>query len=78
MNIDGFFHLTYVENSGVAFGMLQDKRIIFVTMSLLILFVLAMYFYKANDTFHHCHSSELSAKGEWKKKASLPIKCVST
>ena len=27
--------------------MLQDKRIIFVTMSLLILFVLAMYFYKA-------------------------------
>mgnify|MGYP000755057788 FL=1 len=45
--IDGFFHLTYVENSGVAFGMLQDKRIIFVTMSLLLLFVLAMYFYKA-------------------------------
>ena len=34
--IDGFFHLTYVENSGVAFGMLQDKRIIFVTMSLFV------------------------------------------
>ena len=36
--IDGVFHLTYVENSGVAFGMLRDKRIVFV--------VLGIYFYK--------------------------------
>lgn len=28
--IDGFFHLTYVENSGVAFGMLQDLSLIHI------------------------------------------------
>lgn len=44
--IDGVFHLTYVENSGVAFGMLRDKRIVFVTMSVIILVVLGIYFYK--------------------------------
>ena len=38
--IEDFFHLTYVENSGVAFGMLENKRIIFITLSVIILIVL--------------------------------------
>lgn len=47
--INGILHLTYVENSGVAFGMLRDKRIVFVTLSIIILVVLGIYFYKAHS-----------------------------
>lgn len=31
--IDGVFHLTYVENRGAAFGMLQNNQIIFVIIA---------------------------------------------
>ncbi len=47
--INGVFHLTYVENSGVAFGMLSDRRIIFVTLSIIILAVLGIYVYKSQN-----------------------------
>lgn len=47
--INNVFNLTYVENSGVAFGMMRDKRIIFVSMSVVILAVLALYFYKTKN-----------------------------
>lgn len=47
--IKNVFHLTYVENTGVAFGMLQDKRVIFITISLVILAVLGIYFYKTKN-----------------------------
>ena len=33
--IDGMFHLTYVENRGAAFGMLQNNQIIFVAIALI-------------------------------------------
>lgn len=45
--IENVFHLTYLENTGVAFGMLQDKRAIFITMSIIVLVILAIYFYMA-------------------------------
>ena len=45
--IKDVFHLTYVENTGIAFGMLEDKRIVFITLSVIILVVLAVYFFKA-------------------------------
>lgn len=45
--IEDVFHLTYIENSGVAFGLLAGKRIFFITLSFVILVVLAIYFYKA-------------------------------
>jgi len=32
--IDGFFHLTYVKNPGAAFGMLVDKRWLFIAVTL--------------------------------------------
>ncbi len=44
--LQGILHFTYVENTGVAFGMLQDRRIIFITVSLAVLVVLGLYFYK--------------------------------
>lgn len=47
--IRGVFNLTYVENSGVAFGMMRDKRIVFVTLSVVILVILGMYFYRAKN-----------------------------
>lgn len=47
--IENVFHLTYLENTGVAFGMLQDKRAIFITMSIIVLVILAIYFYMATN-----------------------------
>lgn len=47
--IEDFFHLTYVENSGVAFGMLENKRIIFITLSVIILIVLGVYYFKSEN-----------------------------
>lgn len=47
--ISGVFNLTYVENSGVAFGMLRDRRIVFITMSIVILIILGLYFYKSKN-----------------------------
>lgn len=37
--IEGVFHLTYVENRGAAFGILQDKRMFFVLITLAFLAV---------------------------------------
>jgi signal peptidase II len=34
---EGVFHLTYVENRGAAFGIMQDERIFFIVMTVLIL-----------------------------------------
>lgn len=41
--INGIFHLTYVENRGAAFGMLQNGRIFFISITVLML-VAAVYF----------------------------------
>lgn len=38
--IEGFFHLTHVQNSGAAFGLLADKRWFFIIITLFILFVI--------------------------------------
>ncbi|MCR4441163.1 MAG: signal peptidase II [Peptococcaceae bacterium] len=35
--INGFFHLTYVKNPGAAFGMLADKRWLFIVITLVML-----------------------------------------
>lgn len=42
--IPGFFHLTYVKNAGAAFGMLAEKRWLFI---LITLFVVACMIYWA-------------------------------
>ena len=39
--IEGVIHLTYVENRGAAFGMMADKRWIFLTLSTITIIVLA-------------------------------------
>ena len=35
--IEGVFHLTYVENRGAAFGIMQDRRIFFVLITIVFL-----------------------------------------
>lgn len=41
--INNFFYLTYVKNSGAAFGMFQDSTIIFIILSFVALFGLIRY-----------------------------------
>ena len=46
------FHLTYVENRGAAFGMLQNQRVFFVIITLLIVLVLIwLLFIKKEQKF---------------------------
>lgn len=44
--IDGIFHLTYVENRGAAFGILQDQRWLFLLMTPIILIILGYILHK--------------------------------
>ncbi len=50
---EGVFHLTYVENTGSAFGMLKDHRWVFMTISTVIIliftFLLFKYYKKINN-----------------------------
>lgn len=43
--IKGIFHLTYVHNYGAAFGILQNRRGLFILVSAVVI-VLVVYFYK--------------------------------
>ena len=45
--IDGFFHFTYVENRGAAFGMLQNKTCFFVLITFVVVGYM-IYFTKKN------------------------------
>ncbi len=43
--IEGVIHLTYHENPGAAFGMLQDNRAVFMVTSTVLIIVLSLYLY---------------------------------
>ncbi len=42
--IDGFFSLTYVENKGAAFGMLEGGKWLFVALTVIVCAVCAVYY----------------------------------
>ncbi len=42
--IDDFFHLTYVENRGAAFGILQGKSVVFALISISVIVMLLLYY----------------------------------
>jgi len=44
--IDGFLQLTYLENRGAAFGVLQNKQQLFLVMTLIISTILIYFFIK--------------------------------
>ena len=43
-------NLTYLESRGAAFGILQDKRLFFLVITVAIVFYLLYYFYKSHKT----------------------------
>lgn len=42
--IEGFFHLTYVENRGAAFGMMQGKSLLFIVATMVAIIALLVYY----------------------------------
>lgn len=46
--IDNVLELTYVENRGAAFGILQNKQILFYILTILVLLVITILLYKIN------------------------------
>ena len=52
--IDNVFHLTYVENRGAAFGILQGKHLFFVAMTVVVMIFIVIYYYKLpKDSSYH-------------------------
>lgn len=44
--IENVFHLTYVENRGIAFGMFSGGRVVFIVVSLIVMAVLLIIVFK--------------------------------
>ncbi len=44
--IDGIFHLTYVENKGAAFGLLQGKHLFFIFITIIVVVGVSIYYYQ--------------------------------
>lgn len=44
--LTNFFHLTYVKNRGIAFGLFQGRLDIISTLTLIVVIYLSFYFYK--------------------------------
>ncbi len=50
---DGVFELHYLENSGAAFGMLQNQKILFVTIAVVILVIIGYLLIKLPRNKHY-------------------------
>ncbi len=48
--IESVFHLTFVENRGAAFGIMQNQRWFFIIITMIIFIVAAFYFIKYRPT----------------------------
>ena len=48
--INGVFHLTYVENRGAAFGMLQNKQYILAVIAVIAIIIGLYYFHKNKNS----------------------------
>lgn len=58
--IDNFFYLTYLENKGAAFGILQDSRVFFVLFTILVLIGITYYAYKHRGSMHRIEKFALA------------------
>ena len=47
--IGGFFNLTYIENRGAAFGLLQNMKVFFVLVALIVAIVGLVYIHKSKS-----------------------------
>ncbi|BCN31192.1 signal peptidase II [Anaeromicropila herbilytica] len=48
--IKGIFRLEYIENTGAAFGIMKDKYIVFVLLTVLVLVFIAFFYNKVPNT----------------------------
>ena len=48
--LKGVFHLTYVENRGIAFGLFSGERVIFIVVTVLVLAMLVILYAKTEKT----------------------------
>ncbi|HLS52826.1 MAG TPA: signal peptidase II [Tissierellaceae bacterium] len=44
--VENFFQLSYVENRGAAFGILQHKRSLFIIFTIIIILILSLYLFR--------------------------------
>lgn len=47
--IDGFFHLTHWQNTGAAWGIMKDGRVILIPITIIVSIVLAYYLVKSKN-----------------------------
>lgn len=49
--IKDFFYITYLENKGAAWGILQNKRYVFIVVTIIITVIMFIYLLKTENTF---------------------------
>jgi signal peptidase II len=49
--INGFFYIMHLENKGIAFSMLNNKRFIFIPISIGILILIGYYIHRSNSIY---------------------------
>lgn len=52
--IDGIFHITYIQNYGAAFSILQNKTVFLIIMQLIVIAVILVYLVKKQKNEHWC------------------------
>lgn len=50
--VEGFLNLHYVENSGAAFGILQDRKIFFILITSLVIIFITFFLFKGDHNFN--------------------------
>ncbi len=58
--LDGIFHITYIQNSGAAFSMFQNKTGFLIAMQLAVITVVLVYLIKRQKKEHWCLLLSLS------------------
>lgn len=49
--LDNFFYLTYWENKGAAWGILQNGRYFFIVLTSIVIVIMAYFLYKADNNY---------------------------
>lgn len=58
--LDGIFHITYIQNSGAAFSMFQNKTGFLIAMQLIVITIVLVYLIKRQKKEHWCLLVSLS------------------
>lgn len=58
--IEGIFQITYIQNTGAAFSMLQNKTVFLIVMQLAVIAIVLTYLIKKRKKEHRCLLASLS------------------